>query len=219
MKKRKVEILKNRMLAILFIKMTWYKVDRNPQGTANRKPYYMPRTLENLYEKICQDGNQFDVFIYKVDCVQNGSEVSESISIEHCDIDSINEHGITNIDITSEENGYRVKWFDDGMGRIKRRGGNEDFGKKGRKLAGVPNVLNETAFVLGNDASGKISWNNRFSSYHGQWYQQYQMYMINTNIFDTNLENEKKKKSKKNSCDKLFVREYDYEYSQMADLF
>lgn len=30
----------------------------------------------------------------------------------------------------------------------KRRGGNEDLYKKGMKLAGRPNVLNETAFVL-----------------------------------------------------------------------
>ena len=43
---------------------------------------------------------------------------------------------------------YRIKWFDQGIGMPRRRGGNEDFMKRGAKLAGQPNVLNKAAFHL-----------------------------------------------------------------------
>lgn len=43
---------------------------------------------------------------------------------------------------------YRIKWYDNGEGMPRRRGGNEDLYKKGFKYTGKPNTLNETAFVL-----------------------------------------------------------------------
>lgn len=63
--------------------------------------------------------------------------------------------------------------------------------------------MNETAFVLEEGQSGVIRWNNRFSSYHGQWYEQYQAFFVNTDTIEP----------------KVFNRDYDYEYQQLADLF
>ena len=101
---------------------------------------------------------------------------------------------VPNIEILKEGNIYRIKWSDDGKGNVRRRGGNEDFRKKGAKLSGYPNVLNETAFVLENGQSGIVRWNNRFSSYHGQWYEQYQVFFVNTVTLDS----------------KVFIRDYDF---------
>ncbi len=65
------------------------------------------------------------------------------------------------------------------------------------------NVLNETAFVLDEGQSGIVRWNNRFTSYHGQYYEQYQAFFVNVDTFDQ----------------KVFIRDYDFEYQQLADLF
>ena len=117
-------------------------------------------------------------------------------------------YNIENIDVPcitiSEEqaNCYRIKWFDSGEGMPKRRGGNEDLYKKGMKLAGRPNVLNETAFVLEEGKAGLLKYNYRYTSYHGQWYKCYYVYIVNDNLTQD-----------------VFVRTYDYVYDQMADLF
>lgn len=70
-------------------------------------------------------------------------------------------------------------------------------------MAGEPNKLNETTFILEEHQSGKIKWNNRFTFYHGQWYEQYHIYLVNTEQIHENI----------------FVREYDFSYQQMADMF
>ncbi|MCR4650888.1 MAG: hypothetical protein K5662_03945 [Lachnospiraceae bacterium] len=114
-----------------------------------------------------------------------------------------NDTPIPNIEILKEGEAYRIKWFDDGMGNVKRRGGNEDFRKKGTRFSRYANVLNETAFVLNEGQSGIMRWNNRFTSYHGQYYEQYQAFFVNVDTFDQ----------------KVFIRDYDFEYQQLADLF
>ena len=127
---------------------------------------------------------------YKNDVVQNGFVILKDLDLP-------------NIEIIQDGLTYRIKWFDNGDGKVRRRGGNEDFGKKGTKLSGYPNTLNETAFVLDLGQSGIIKWNNRFSSYHGQWYEQYQVYLVNAESIESNI----------------FIRDYDFEYEQLADLF
>ena len=144
------------------------------------------------------------VYLARLDYVQNGKEVcggeKNGIVEKVTDLDKIN---VPNIEVIKEDNGYRIKWFDDGKGNVRRRGGNEDFGKKGKKLSGSPNVLNETAFVLEAGQAGIVRWNNRFTSYHGQWYEQYQVFFVKTDSLDHDI----------------FIRDYDYEYQQLADLF
>lgn len=98
---------------------------------------------------------------------------------------------------------YRVKWFDDGRGLPKRRGGNEDFRVKGAKLAGRPNSRNETAFVLQEGESGILKYNYRCTYYCGQWYECYYVYVVNTDVLSSDV----------------FIRDYTYCYDQLADLF
>lgn len=108
------------------------------------------------------------------------------------------------ISIEEEQNNcYRIKWFDNGCGMPRRRGGNEDFGKKGHKLAGQPNVLNETAFILEEGKAGVLKYNYRCSYYDGQWYKCYYVYVVNEKVL----------------TQEIFLRDYDYEYNQLADLF
>lgn len=101
------------------------------------------------------------------------------------------------------EQRYRIKWFDDGRGMPKRRGGNEDFYVKGAKLSGRPNTRNETAFVLQEGESGLLKYNYRCSYYCGQWYECYYVYVVNTGKLTSDV----------------FIREYTYCYDQLADLF
>lgn len=105
--------------------------------------------------------------------------------------------------IEETEQSYRIKWFDDGRGLPKRRGGNEDLYVKGAKLQGRPNALNETAFILREGESGVLRYNYRLTSYEGQWYECYYVYIVNT----------------KELWQDVFIRKYTYDYNQLADLF
>ena len=188
------------MLMIQFIKIKWYKEDRTPQGSLVRRQYFRPCVLKDLHS-ISEDD---DICLVRMNYTQKGKDVlaeDKNGSIEsYANLDIIS---IPNIKLIKEDNAFRIKWFDDESGNVRRRGGNEDFRKKGTKLSGYPNVLNETAFVLEEGQSGIVRWNNRFSSYHGQWYEQYQAFFVNTDTIEP----------------KVFNRDYDYEYQQLADLF
>lgn len=188
------------MLMILLIQIKWYKEDRNPQGSLVRKKYLKPVILRDLHGISEKD----DIYLVRMNYTQKGKGVFEGdrngIIESEPNLDNIQ---LPNIELIKEENAYRIKWFDDGKGKVRRRGGNENFRKKGTKLSGYPNVLNETVFVLEEGQAGIVRWNNRFSSYHGQWYEQYQAFFVNTHTIDS----------------KVFIRDYDFEYHQLADLF
>ncbi|MDE5779064.1 MAG: hypothetical protein K2I10_11245 [Lachnospiraceae bacterium] len=224
------------MLAILQIKMEWTKDSRTLTASRQRQEYYKPVMIEN---DVSLSGN--GIFLKKCNYLQqNGSVLYDVEASEKLDRQLYEENiGVAftgrkeheqkmalyrntrirrekgafyspdKIDIPCvkiiEKSGgiYRVKWFDDGRGMPKRRGGNEDLYVKGEKLTGCPNTLNETAFVLGEGESGVLRYNFRLLSYDEQWYECYYVYIVNT----------------KELLHDVFVREYTYEYSQLADLF
>lgn len=97
---------------------------------------------------------------------------------------------------------YRIRWFDDEKGMPRRKGRNEEFYRKGSRLAGRSNVLNETAFILEPGQSGLLKYNYRYTSYHGQWYRCYSIYLVNTQEL----------------VQDIFMRNYTFEYRQLAQL-
>lgn len=105
----------------------------------------------------------------------------------------------------AEESGqcYRVKWFDCGRGMPRRRGGNEDLYKKGARLAGNPNICNETAFILAPGQAGLLKYNYRLTFYNGQWYECCYVYAVNAAELTRDV----------------FLRKYDFVYDRLADLF
>lgn len=224
------------MLAILLVEMEWLKENRTPAGAVQRQKYYKPVRIE---DGINLEGD--GIFVKKCMYYQNGNAVQSAFENLDRYNKELNEAGkgkvftgkdeyeqkrarirqqsvhkdkgtfypIEKIDIpciaieVEKDNCYRIKWFDNRCGMPKRRGGNEDFGKKGSKLAGQPNVLNETAFILEEGKSGLLKYNYRYVSYHGQWYKCYYVYIVNEKVLTQDI----------------FMRNYDYEYDQLADLF
>lgn len=224
------------MLAILQIKMHWTKNSRTLTGSQQRQGYYKPVMIEN---DVSLSGN--GIFVKKCNYLQqNGSvlydvEVSEKLDRQLYEENigvaftgtqeyeqrwaqrrnkcirqekgafySLDKVDIPCVKIIEESGGvYRIKWFDDGRGMPTRRGGNEDLYVKGAKLAGRPNTLNETAFVLTEGESGVLRYNFRLISFDDPWYECYYVYIVNT----------------KELLHDVFVREYTYKYSQLADLF
>lgn len=185
------------MLAILEIKMQWTKECRSPQGAARRKQYFKPIPLEKT-DLHSGEG----VFLKK--CTYSQQENTVLSAIEPGDFYSLNEITIPCVDILEEaDDSYRIKWHDGEHGMPRRRGGNEDLYKKGAKFAGRPNLLNETACILQKGEAGVLKYNYRLTSYHGQWYDCYYIYIVNAKALSRNL----------------FIRQYDYEYNQLADLF
>lgn len=192
------------MLAILFIEMKWHKENRTPKGAVQRQKYYKPIKIEDGVN-LSGDG----IFLKKCSYYQHRDSVFSESGTKQIWKDSSSFYNIEKIDIPcisiyqEQENAYRIKWFDDGKGMPRRRGGNEDLYKKGAKLAGKPNTLNETAFILEEGKAGVLKYNYRHSSYDGQWYKCYYVYMVNDRVLKQDI----------------FMRTYDYEYHQLADLF
>ncbi|MCI8670310.1 MAG: hypothetical protein HFI34_12475 [Lachnospiraceae bacterium] len=223
------------MLAILLIEMEWLKENRTLNGAIQRQKYYEPVRIE---DGVNLSGN--GIFLKKCSYYQYGNSVlSEQKSSDRLDKQlyeeglgkaftatdereqrlaglrikriqknrgtfyNIEDINIPCITICEEpENRYRIKWFDSGEGMPRRKGGNEDLYKKGLRFAGQPNRLNETAFVLEEGKAGLLKYNYRYMSYHGQWYKCYYVYAVNDNLSQD-----------------IFIRTYDFEYNQMADLF
>ncbi len=224
------------MLAILQIKMEWTKESRTPAGSVMRQKYYEPLKTEEdvpllgtgIFMKICdysqQDGKilcasepyglpnrqpkhttAVQPFMGRDEHTQKMAYLrSQTIKREKGAFYPTDKISIPGVEIIEEaDQCWRIRWFDNGRGMPRRRGGNEDFGKKGSRLAGQPSTLNETAFILRKGDSGILKYNYRLTSYNGQWYECYYIYMVNTDIL----------------CRDVFLRKYDYEYSQLAYLF
>lgn len=224
------------MLAILQVKMQWSKESRTPTASAQRKNYYKPVLIE---EEVPLSGD--GIFMKKCEYFQYGNDISYQIKtseqldqllydknvgqaftgMQECEYKmalrrnqstqhtkgafyTIDELTIPCIEIIEEPNAcYRIKWFDSKRGMPRRRWGNEDLYKKGTRLAGNANILNETACILKAEEASVLKYNYRLTSFHGQWYEYYVVYFVNTNHLTRDI----------------FLREYNYEYNQLADLF
>ncbi len=224
------------MLAILSIEMEWLKENRTPAGAIQRQKYFAPVKIEDvvnlsgdgIFVKKCkfyqrgdsvfssvESADRLDEILYEKDrgkAFAGSDEYEQKMARKRKDAVAKDKGAFYNIDkldipcitvVEEPDNRYCIKWFDNGKGMPRRRGGNEDFGKKGARLAGQPNVLNETAFVLTEGQAGLLKFNYRKAYYSGQWYECYYVYVVN---------------AKELSRD-VFMREYDFEYDQLADLF
>lgn len=224
------------MLAVLLIKMKWFKESRTPVGAIQRQEYYKPIKIEDgvnllgegIFYKRCryyqkeksvfpeeEIVDRLDNKLYEIDKGKAFAGKDEKkhrldrLRAEEIRRDKGSFYPIDNIEIPcimihkEADNVYRIKWFDDRKGMPRRRGGNEDLYSKGARLAGQPNILNETAFILDEGEAGLLKYNYRYTSYHGQWYECYYVYIVN----------------EKNLTQDIFLRAYDYEYDQLADLF
>ena len=226
------------MLAILLITMEWTKESRTQKGAVQRQEYYRPVIIEEdvplsgngIFYKRCDYYQKRGQICYRQDISaasqrqyrdQNknepftgADEYSEKKMLRYnrniqrdrgtfydmTGIEKVNLPCIHIVEMTDDA--YRVKWYDQGL-VPRRRGGNEDMYQAGAKLAGRPNVLNETAFILQKGESGMLKYNCRQTSFDEQWYECYYVYMVNTDTLTRDV----------------FLRTYDYEYDQLADLF
>ncbi len=229
------------MLAIQLIEMKWFKESRNPAGAEQRAPYLQPEVIAPEVSLICPEGAEQRVFLQRRSYLQYGGAVAtaeENIALSEQKLYQAGRHQpfigsdeYTQRQIAKEkeqvqkdkgafyelgkiqlpcltiieepDNTYRIKWYDSGEGMPRRRGGNEDLYKKGFKHTGKPNTLNETAFVLQEGQAGVLKYNYRYSYYDEQWYKCYYVYVVNTNRLNSDI----------------FIRSYEYEYNQLADLF
>lgn len=225
------------MLAILLIQMEWTKKERNPESAIQRQKYFQPVKMEDdvklsgegVFYKECsyyqnqtqiksslEISEQLEQELYKK---EKGKAFTQNDEYEHriafkrqnCikrhkgafyNIDKL-ELPYIKLEFEPNHNTYHIKWFDARIGKPYRRGGNEDFNKKGTKLAGIPNLLNETAFILKEEEAGILKYNYRTVYFSDPWYKCYYVYVVHT----------------KELTPDTFIRNYQYEYNQLADLF
>jgi len=229
------------MLAIQLVEIKWFKESRNPAGAEQRGIYLQPKEIAPESSLISPEGMGKPIFLQRCSYLQHSGKVTtaeenhtlseqrlykdgqhqpftgsdeyaqrqaakakEHISKEKGSFYDLEKLQLPSLTIMEEpDNAYRIKWYDSGEGMPRRRGGNEDLYKKGSRLAGKPNTLNETAFVLQEGQAGVLKYNYRYSYYDGQWYKCYYVYVVNTDVLTRDI----------------FLRSYDYEYNQLADLF
>lgn len=115
---------------------------------------------------------------------------------------------ITSVQIVPQENSYRIMWhYQEEVGPPAympiRRGRNEAFNDINSIFYGK-NLLNETAFVLGENESGRMMYNYRITECERPYYELYCVYFVNTD---------------KLSQDTFTKAEYKYDYERMAYLF
>lgn len=196
------------MLFILFQQIIWYKKDRTPQGAVIRRQYLKPGSVL----EVPVDPDKDEVILWARFLTQDGNQMQEKTRIYKSPLDKgqlllkkkFMDEVANNLEIRKEGDSYRILWLETCCGRVIRRGGDEDFpGNWQRLIREDPGLLHETAFVLKKDESGIMRWNNRFTSYSGQFYCQYEAYIVHTDTEKTDL----------------FLRDYDYTYEQLADLF
>lgn len=224
------------MLAILQINMQWTKENRTPAGSLCRKKYYNPVVIEDdvnlsgdgIFLKKCNYIQKADFILDDAGCFKKYSQkiykenkgAAFTGSEEYIQKRALNwgrqiqrdKGTFYNIDkiyipcvkiIKETGKSYRIRWFEGGPGKPARHGRNEDFGVKGAKLAGCPGILNETAFILKEGDSGILKYNYRISSFEAEWYKCYYIYIVNI----------------KKLYSDVFIRNYTYEYNQLADLY
>ncbi len=224
------------MLAVLQIRMEWTKDSRTPRGSAIRREYYKPVKIENdvylsgegIFLKTCNYYQQNEIVVNAKERIKRykqrqnkktsgmpftASEENEQRRLQRCENQIRKEKGafyppekiqIPCVEIKEEADSvYRVKWSDSLHGKPKRCGGNEDLYRKGTKLCGRVHTCNETAFLLKEKEAGILKYNYRFTGYEGQWYECYYVYLVNTDTLYTDV----------------FLRDYDFIYDKLADLF
>jgi hypothetical protein len=119
-------------------------------------------------------------------------------------LSSVEDIIIPGLEILNENDSYRIKWHTLQRGyQPVRTGYNEDFNNP-KSVCKGQRIKNETAFVLQQGEAGLIQYNYRYTSYHGQHYEQFCIYMLHTNQLKHNS----------------FVNAlYEKRYEEMADLF
>ena len=122
---------------------------------------------------------------------------------------SIQELNLTNLSVSSIQNGFEVSFYYDRFrsGLPFRRGHNKDYCNRQSRLYGQ-DCLNEIAFILKENQYGRIVWNERKKEVDtGVWYYKILVY----NLFSTISSNFK--------YDIFMSRTPDYEYKQLATLY
>lgn len=209
------------MLAIQYIKMYWMKENRTPKGSVMRKKYYTPEKIDS---SVILEPRESDYFIQKRFYIQKdkvyvstdynkllGNGYINSTGLTEAEQDNlglfysdVKDIDIPGIEILKEGDDYRIRWYslENGYQPV-RRGYNEEYYLKNMKCSGKQ-IKCETAFVLQKGESGKIEYNYRYTSYRGQHYEQYCIYLINTDQI----------------THKSFMKaKYEKEYIELADLF
>lgn len=218
------------MLAIQCIKMYWTKENRTPEGSVMRRAYYAPAPIDS---SVILEPKDAEFFVQRRLYVQtdkvytntdynrlygnryiNATGLTETqqqerkrqflleqnrmeqdnLGLFYSDVKAIN---IPGIKIVKEADAYRIQWYslEHGYQPVRRGYNEQSWGR---------NIRCETAFVLEKDESGKIEYNYRYTSYHGQHYEQYCIYFIHTENITSNS----------------FVKaNYEKVYTELADLF
>lgn len=216
------------MLAVQMIQITWTKEHRNPEASVQRRQFLRPHPLSEQ-----ADLHGSGIFLNRLDYLQSQGEILTSAAYkrkftrysdenaQHRYLLNISkaeqahsgmwfarpeELQLPCVNIRQEGSAFRIFWHQDTTYSGKRpirTGHNEEFYDSHSPFCGK-NLCNETAFILQNGESGRMQYNYRVTTYEGQYYEQYCIYFVHTDIMTPDL---------------FTSADYTHEYNQLAHLF
>ena len=185
------------MIAIQYINMRWTKENRNPQSAVERKQYFIP--VETTASANI-DGSEVFMQTVKYEQTPEGIYKTEDTCKYLTKLKDINVPGIK---VIKREDSHEVVWYSLAMNYKPERKGVHRYRIENSQYDD-PELRCDTAFYLKEGESGVLKYNYRYVSSYGQHYEQFLVYVINTDKLEP---------------DSFINAVYDKSYIEMADLF
>jgi len=195
------------LLLVEDICLSWNKNERSSAYARMRAEFPMVYSLDKLPDTI-----HGDVFVFCLRFWQKGAvfrSLCENDKYRFQFYPSVQDLNLTNLSIQPDMESYEVTFFYDEQrsGLPGRRGHNKDYQNPNSPLY-RHDILNETAFTLGQGQYGRVIWNERKRDYDtGEWY--YQLHIVNLLHSITKMP----------KANIFLTHKLNYEYKQMATLY
>lgn len=185
------------MIAIQYINMKWTKENRTPQSAVERKQYFVP--VETV-PSVNIDNNEVFLQTVKYEQLADGVQKTEDDCVF---LPKLKDIAVPCIKVIQRDDCYEIVWYSLGMNYKPERKGVHRYRIESSNFDNQE-LRCDTAFFLKKGEAGVLKYNYRYTSYYGQHYEQFLIYVINTDKLEQNS----------------FIRaDYNKTYMEMADLF
>ncbi|MBR3356323.1 MAG: hypothetical protein IKG46_00530 [Solobacterium sp.] len=164
------------MLAIQLVHMYWTKENRDPESSAERKKYYKPYDTFDIPP-------QSDIFIQKILFEQSPQGIVNTENRVSCPT-KLKEIDIPGIKAFERDDCIEIVWYSLEHGYMPERKGVHRY-RISTSQYDRPELRCDTAFFLKKNEAGLLKYNYRYTSSHGQHYEQFYVYVLNTDQLES----------------------------------
>ena len=159
------------MLAIQLVHMYWTKENRDPESSAERKKYYIP------YETYDTSARS-DIYVQKIQFKQSPKGIVNTENRSSCPM-KLKEIDIPGIRAIERDDCIEIVFYSLEHGYKPERKGIHRY-RISASQNDDPELRCDTAFFLKKNEAGVLKYNYRYTSMYGQHYEQFYVYVLNT---------------------------------------